>query len=383
MKKSYTYDVFISHAFTDKVALSDELNRRLREAGLKVWYSGTDMRVGQRLKESIIEGAILKSKFGVVIISDNLFKAEWARREVNFMDAQEPKRGYNMILPVWHKVSSEDIQPEFPHLIDCFAVNTTIGLEAVTQKLVEEIRKELPPPVHTPPTNTNGNGNENGDDNKHKKILATTAFTLAALMAIAYFVYFKPTGPDEAHVRKIIKDKILTFDSQIEAEYTKNQNQYKALYVEFDSIKSVYSKLTTNLLCKRNEYKLITFNNELKGRKKLEIAGFNTQAFYSSFGISQLAAYLAKKGQQQMAFMLINKDAVDFRITDISLINDFQATVAVQYINPLRYVNIEVICKKGQQSCLKQVVTCYGFTKENKYLFEKKGNTWSFSANIK
>ncbi len=381
MKKSYTYDVFISHAFTDKGALSDELNRRLREAGLKVWYSGTDMRVGQRLKKSIIEEAILKSKFGVVIISDNLFKAEWARREVNFMDAQEPRRGYNMILPVWHKVNSEDIQPEFPHLVDCFAVNTAIGLEAVTQKLVEEIRKELPPPVHTPPTNTNGD--VTGVNNKYKKLLATAAFTLAALMSIAYFVYFKPTGPNEAHVCKIIKDKILTFDSQIVAEYTKNQNQYKALYVEFDSIKSVYSNFTNSLPCKTNDYKLITFNGELKGRKKLEIAGFNTKAFYSSFGISELAAYLAKRGQQQIAFMLINKDAVDFHITDISLINDFQATVAIKYINPLRYVNIEMIGKKQQQSCLKQVVTCYGFTKEDKYLFEKKGNTWNFSANIK
>ena len=107
-KTDETWDVFISHASEDKVAIARPLKNALTEAGLKVWYDESELKIGDRLHKSIDEG-IAKSGFGIVILSENFFKKDWPQRELEGLVAKEIG-GRKVILPIWHNVDAAFIR---------------------------------------------------------------------------------------------------------------------------------------------------------------------------------------------------------------------------------------------------------------------------------
>lgn len=140
MRQAYKYDVFISHAYEDKDEIGDQLNDILRKSGLRVWYSGNDIRVGEDLTETIIHEVIPASKFGVAIISNHYAKAGWGRKELSALHAIEQQRGYPVILPVWHRISEPEVAIEFPYLAGRFAVSSEKGIKHVASRLAPVIR---------------------------------------------------------------------------------------------------------------------------------------------------------------------------------------------------------------------------------------------------
>ena len=81
-KTNGTWDVFISHASEDKESIARPLKNALTDAGLRVWYDESELKIGDRLHKSIDEG-IAKSGFGIVILSENFFKKDWPQRELD------------------------------------------------------------------------------------------------------------------------------------------------------------------------------------------------------------------------------------------------------------------------------------------------------------
>ena len=52
----YDYDAFISHAVEDKIPIANELCAKLEAAGLKIWYSGKELGVGDSIEKTIQNG---------------------------------------------------------------------------------------------------------------------------------------------------------------------------------------------------------------------------------------------------------------------------------------------------------------------------------------
>lgn len=99
------FDLFLSHATEDKDfvrALAAALNMR----GLRVWFDETAIAVGDSLRESIDAG-LLRSRFGVVVLSHAFFGKRWPNYELNGLVAREMK-GRKVILPVLHPTLSHD-----------------------------------------------------------------------------------------------------------------------------------------------------------------------------------------------------------------------------------------------------------------------------------
>lgn len=131
------YDVFISHASEDKDAVARPLAEALVKRGLKVWYDETHLTVGDSLRRSIDLG-LAKSKFGVVILSDNFFRKHWPQQELNGLAAKEVA-GQKVILPVWHGITHEEIARESPTLADRMGTNMDRGLARVVDDLITAI----------------------------------------------------------------------------------------------------------------------------------------------------------------------------------------------------------------------------------------------------
>lgn len=132
------FDVFISHATEDK-DFAGPLARELRSAGLRVWFDEFELAVGDSLNEKINNG-LSRSRYGVVIISPAFFRKHWTRVEMNGFVARQ-SIGNRVILPIWHRITRNEVINFAPPLADIVALNSsTQRLEEIVGVIVERVK---------------------------------------------------------------------------------------------------------------------------------------------------------------------------------------------------------------------------------------------------
>ncbi len=135
----YEYDAFISHAVEDKIPIANELCARLEMAGLKIWYSGKELGVGDSIEKTIEKG-LNRSRYGIVIFSPTYLAKNWTIREFYTLLAKEIEE-QKVILPVLYNITLDELKNKDLLMADRFAVNADLGLDFVVDRLVREIRK--------------------------------------------------------------------------------------------------------------------------------------------------------------------------------------------------------------------------------------------------
>lgn len=133
-EKVKKYDVFISHATPDKEDFVRPLATALQELNVRVWYDEFELELGDSLRRSIDKG-LINSRFGIVVLSTSFFKRNWTQYELDGFVNRE-MNGLKVILPIWHKVSKDEVQNFSPSLADKVALNTSIYS-------IKEIAKEI------------------------------------------------------------------------------------------------------------------------------------------------------------------------------------------------------------------------------------------------
>lgn len=129
-----SYDVFVSHASEDKDDFVRDFVKCLQQNGLQVWYDEFTLRIGDSLRRSIDNG-LKNSRYGIVVLSEAFFSKEWPQRELDGLFAREVS-GEKVILPIWHKISKNEVMKFSPIIADMVALNTSIFT-------IEEIAKEI------------------------------------------------------------------------------------------------------------------------------------------------------------------------------------------------------------------------------------------------
>jgi hypothetical protein len=87
---------------------------------------------------SSIDLGLRKSKFGVVILSQAFFRKDWPQRELRAL-AQKQTATRNVILPIWHDVTVEEVRDHFLLLADVVALKWSDGIQTVLDSLLEVI----------------------------------------------------------------------------------------------------------------------------------------------------------------------------------------------------------------------------------------------------
>jgi hypothetical protein len=136
------WDIFICHASEDKDAIARPLADALTRAGLKVWYDEFTLTLGDNLRRAIDRG-LAGSKYGAVILSPDFFAKEWPQRELDGLTAREIDGEEKVILPIWHKVTREDIMRFSPTLADRLGISTDKGLDTVVREILRVVRPEV------------------------------------------------------------------------------------------------------------------------------------------------------------------------------------------------------------------------------------------------
>jgi hypothetical protein len=134
--ESKDYDVFISHAAEDKDDIVRSLAEALRSEGLSVWFDEFELRIGSSLRRSIDAG-LANSRFGVVVLSASFFGKGWTNYELDGLVTREiASNGRQIILPLWHRVTKDDVIQYSPSLADKVALRTA-------DSTVHEIASEI------------------------------------------------------------------------------------------------------------------------------------------------------------------------------------------------------------------------------------------------
>jgi len=131
------WDVFVSHASEDKDAFVRPLVEALRARGVKVWFDEFTLTIGDSLRRSIDRG-LARSRFGIVVISPDFLRKEWPQKELDGLVAREVD-GVKLILPVWHKITRDQILAYSPPLADRLAASSDRGLDDVVSELMRAI----------------------------------------------------------------------------------------------------------------------------------------------------------------------------------------------------------------------------------------------------
>ena len=125
VRKEERHDFFISHASEDKDGFVRDLAKALLSKGASVWYDEISLEVGDSLRRSIDIG-LANSQFGIVVLSESFFHKEWPAKELDGLFALE-NQGNKRILPIWHKVSRDEVACYSPMLADKVAFNTSVS----------------------------------------------------------------------------------------------------------------------------------------------------------------------------------------------------------------------------------------------------------------
>jgi hypothetical protein len=136
-----SYDAFISHATEDKNDLVRSLAEMLQKNGFSIWYDEFQLEVGDSLRRSIDKG-LANSRFGIVILSPYFFAKNWPQYELDGLVAKEMNGG-KVILPIWHKVSKDEVMGYSPTLADRVALITaTYTIEEIAHELGDALQKK-------------------------------------------------------------------------------------------------------------------------------------------------------------------------------------------------------------------------------------------------
>lgn len=124
--------VFISYSFKDK-EFAQHLATDLRKQGIKVWLADEQVKVGDRIIDTIREG-ISSSQWTIVLLSENSLKSDYTSKELLFALDEEHTRNRPFILPAVISDTELPIQLQDKQYAD-FRENYNLGLEKILARV--------------------------------------------------------------------------------------------------------------------------------------------------------------------------------------------------------------------------------------------------------
>jgi hypothetical protein len=136
------FDVFISHASEDKGSVVRPLAEELGARALQVWYDELELKIGDSLRRKIDIG-IARSRFGIVVLSPSSFAKGWPQYELDGL-VTRAVFGSQVLLPLWHSISKDEVLSHSPSLADKVALRTAdYTISEIASEITSVVRPEL------------------------------------------------------------------------------------------------------------------------------------------------------------------------------------------------------------------------------------------------
>ena len=130
---------FICHDHRDKDSIAQPLALALQRRMCMVWFDEFSLRVGDSLRSQIEKGIKECSKCIIILTRNFLNNEGWGKREYDSIFTREVVEEQGIILPVWYRVSRNDVFQYSPVLADKVGVDWQLGEDEVARKLAQAI----------------------------------------------------------------------------------------------------------------------------------------------------------------------------------------------------------------------------------------------------
>lgn len=372
--KFYEYDVFISYAVEDRIAVN-ELVEKLKDAGVTVWYAGQQLTAGRDVEETIKEG-LVKSRHGIVLLSHNYFAKNWPQRELHALWGRENDQE-RRLFPVWHKISEEEIKLYDPFVARTWGIPTDEGMDLVVRKLLRAMREESAEPINVPVT-----APRQAKASISKVLFASPLLML--ILALVYYFFIRDVPPSDL-IRANIEERISNLQEEILNDHLAEINTRDGKAVTIEEIKAWYERYNGLKSQYRNEYYLNTGYSKLSHKKNVQAAlDMDLEALgpYNYYGFVNPNIYAIDEKPSphtlDVKYIFINTQPVQFEIRNEEKPDDVNYVVTVSYSNPIRYLSVDLVYSKRSDWMKKRTTTFCGFLPEETYRFSKTGDSWSF-----
>ena len=371
--KEYEYDVFISHAVEDKADIANELVARLKEAGLKVWYSSERLRVGYGVDETIKEG-LNKSRYGIAVLTHNYFKKNWPKKELYALWSRPGAR----VLPVWHNISEEEIREHDPILVDNYGLDTKRGLDYVVEQLVHSIKEGQ--------VNSSAKNEKDHPLQTFNKPLAVIGVVLLLPLAVWASWYFLIRDvPSNVLVQSSINKRITSFQQEIISKHETEMAREEGIPASDQQVKSYYERYMSLDSYYRNQYHFNTGYAEFNFKKNVEPAmGIDLDVLspYNNYEFELPDIYVIDKKRDppamEVTYVFINSQPVAYEIIGAESIDGERYQVEVKYENHIRYLSVKLTHLNTSNGMKRKQTSCQGFLPKETYQFDKEENDWVF-----
>lgn len=368
----YTYDVFISHAVEDKESIANELYRKLDKKGLKVWYSGSDLKVGDRLAESIHDN-LDQCRFGVTILSPTYLSKIWTLNEFFFFLKRDID-GKKTILPVLYNITPEELAAKFTPMANIVAIRAERGIDFVADKLFEEIQKQRSLEKHSilqPIIN----------------VLKKQPVTIVLLAILAITILYTSINsasfkPPTDLVEQTIRQRIKLLQQKTDHDLHTMIETAHGKIAAAEKIKNIYSAYINTDSYYRNEYVLQTGYTIIRARRNVEaalatnisdISPFNLYTFTSPH-IYKLDSALEQDHRQER-YLFYNTQPVTYQIKKAAN-EQGEHKVSVTYANPMRMVYTTLTFPISNNGTKHQQMDITALRPAETYTFAHEDDAW-------
>lgn len=136
--KGEVLDTFLSFAEED-VTMAESLYHELSKTSLNTWFSRVHLKTGDSII-GVINEAIAKAKYGIVLMSNHTLndKNHFPILELNSLINKKLYQNLELII-IYHNITYQDVLRAFPLISDIFAIDSSIGIKRVRQKISEKV----------------------------------------------------------------------------------------------------------------------------------------------------------------------------------------------------------------------------------------------------
>lgn len=374
-KPAYRYDAFLSHAVEDKMPIANELYQRLTDAGLKIWYSGRELSVGDQLTATIEEG-LAQCRFGIIIFSHHYVSKVWALREF-FTLLLKDQQGRKVILPVLHEITPEELAEKHLNIAEFFALPTKGGIEPVVEKLVKEINRQ-----HQEDRRL---AVEKRVRNRRNLLSRVGFFLLFALFVVAALYGFRKLsydGPDNEFIERAVEKRISLLNQIAKRDIVEsfsNTNQGAK-----ESINTTYANFKNYQSYYRNEYILETGYETIPTKKHVSATlGQDVELIspLNNYGFSDAIISIVAVDSLNSVYQFVyeNNAPLSYEIREVHELPNEVFSIEVTYENNIRYVWTTLKFPSPMTNGMKKhQMRLYGMPPKETLLFTRTAGDWTY-----
>jgi hypothetical protein len=368
----YKYDAFISHAVEDKLPVANELCARLEAAGLKIWYSGRELSVGDRISDAIEEG-LRNSRFGIVILSPTYISKDWTMREFYSLLSRSDYR--KVILPILYDITPKELLSKDITMADTFALRADKGMDYLVEVLTAEIGRQK-----------RDSGIRRQNVGRRRFIGLGIGLLMVAGIGTAYIYLGENTpgnedAPTPALIERLVSKRLQALQTKADGLFQEQGFVTKTSTFQVESDVKEYSELRTHY---RNEYRLDNGYVEIQSKKNVEAAlqlDFDRLTLRNGYGFTAAETFRQdlSDGKRVVRYLYRNSKPVGVKIGELTQVTDETWVFDVDFSDNLMLVET-ILSFPGmddEDPRKRQQVRIFATLPTERYLLRKEGSSWT------